>query len=46
MVDKNDFLTDIDNIFAKDMQDITFVNRVYEKMKSLEKSIAADKEEN
>ena len=46
MVDKDDFLTDIDNIFAKDMQDITFANRVYEKMKSLEKSIAADKEEN
>ena len=46
MVDRNDCLTDIDNIFAKDMQDITFVNHVYEKMKSLEKSIAADKEEN
>lgn len=46
MVGKNDFLTDIDNIFAKDMQDVTFASRVYEKMKSLEKSIATDKEEN
>lgn len=46
MTDKDDFLTDIDNIFAKDMQDATFANHVYEKMKSLEKSIATDKEEN
>ena len=46
MADKDDFLTDIDNIFAKDMQDATFANSVYEKMKSLEKSIATDKEEN
>ena len=46
MTDKDDLLTDINNIFAKDMQDVTFVNRVYEKMKSLEKSIVADKEEN
>lgn len=46
MTDKDDFLTDIDNIFAKDMQDVTFANYVYEEMKSLEKSIAADKEEN
>ena len=46
MAGKNDFLTDINNIFAKDMQDATFANHVYEKMKSLEKSVVADKEEN
>ncbi|QHJ82792.1 MAG: hypothetical protein [Caudoviricetes sp.] len=44
MVDRNDFLTDIDNIFAKDMQDVIFANHVYEKMKSLEKSAVAGKE--
>lgn len=46
MADKDDFLTDIDNIFVEYMQDATFANHVYEKMKSLEKSIATDKEEN
>ena len=40
MTDKKEFLNNVDDIFAKDLQDATFANHVQEEMNFLESAIA------